>query len=231
MYKLLFILLFISNLYSKTDNATQNPVVYAVLGDTIYNNVKKIESLKKLQEFQVYLDEILPYVKEVKATKAMGYKIEEGDTNISKSKYLTKLRKLSKINDFFVQNIRNNFKYSLKHKDNQLFVHSVDSGLLDIKRYQRDIKKYYYAHEDEIEEYGDILSMIVNGYKSKFKKKKKKVYHSLSKKEIQDAKMKRIRKKDKAKQEALNKALEAELINKKVNIRKVQKKELESTSN
>ncbi len=231
MYKLLFILLLLTNLYSKTDNVTQNPVVYAVLGDTIYNNVKKIQSLKKLQEFQVYLDEILPYVQEVKETKAMGYKIEEGDASISKSEYLAKLRKLSKTNDFFVQEVRRNFKHALKNEDNKLFVHSVDSGLVDVKRYEKDIRKYYYAHEDEIEEYGDILSMIVNGYKSKSKKKKKKVYHCLSKKEIQDAKIKRIRQKDKKKQEALYRALEAELINKKVNIRKVQKKELESTSN
>ena len=230
MYKLLFILLLLTNLYSKTDSAIQNPVVYAALGDTIYNNVKKIESLKKLQEFQVYLDELIPYVQEVKETKAMGYKIEEGDTNISKSKYLAKLRKLSKINDFFVQNVRSNFRYALENEDNKLFVHSVDSGLVDIKRYEKDIKKYYYAHEDEIEEYGDVLSMIVNGYKSKSKKKKK-VYYGLSKKELQDEKMKRIRQKDKEKQEALHRALEAELIHKKENIRKVQKRELESTSN
>ncbi len=230
MYKLLFILLLFSNLYSKTDNAIQNPVIYAALGDTIYNNVKKIENLKELQEFQVYLDEILPYVQEVKEVKAMGYKIEEGDTSISKSEYLAKLRKLSKTNDFFVQNVRSNFRYALKNKDNKLFVHSVDSGLVDTKRYEKEIKKYYYAHEDEIEEYGDILSMIVNGYKSKFNKKQNKSYHGLSKKERLEAKMKRIRQKDRQKQEALHRALEAELMNKKANILKSQKKELEATT-
>ena len=42
--------------------------------------------------------------------------------------------------------------------------------------------------------------------------------------------MQRIRKKDKEKQEAIQNALEAELIRKKADIRKNQKRELDSTT-
>jgi hypothetical protein len=48
----------------------------------------------------------------------------------------------------------------------------------------------------------------------------------LSEKEIQEAKIKRIREKDKAKQESIQKALEDELIKKKKEIRKEQVEEL-----
>jgi len=228
MRKILFILLILTNLYSNTEKKLPNPIVYAVLGDSIYNNVDMINELRNLKEFQVYLEEIEKYVNSVEETKIIGYKIEEGAKNISKADYLKKLRKLSKTNDFFVQNVKSNFKFALKNNDNKLFVSSVDSGLINIKRYEKKIKKYYFAHEDEIEEYGNILSMIVNGHKRV--QITKEVYRAPTKAEIQYSKMKRIREKDKAKQEALHRSLEEELIHKKANIRKVQKEELKSTS-
>jgi len=228
MKQLIFILLLLTNLYSNSDKNLPNPVIYAALGDSIYNNVDKIEDLKNLNEFQVYLDEIEVYVKEVRETKAIGYKIEEGDKSIDKVDYLKKLRKLSKRNDFFIRDVESNFKYALKNNDNKLFVNSVDSGLINTKRYKKNILKYYKIHEDEIEEYGDILSMIVNGHKRE--KKKKNIYRAPTKEEIQYSKMKRIRQRDKAKQEALHRSLEKELIDKKKKIREVQKNELESAT-
>jgi len=228
MKQLLFILLLLTNLYSKTDSAIENPVVYAALGDTIYNNVDKINELQYLPEYQVYLDDIATYVKNVHEAKAMGYKIEEGDKTVSQSDYLKRLRKLSKTNDFFVHNIKNNFKYALKHSDNKLFVSSIDSGLVNIGRYYQDIKKYYKKHENEIDEYGDILGKLIATYTPKVVKEK--AFRGPTKKEVQAAKMRRIRQKDRQKQEAMQRALEEELIKKKVQIRKIQKEEIEATS-
>jgi len=208
--------------------AQNNPIVYAALGDNIYNNLPAIEELQNLKEFQVYKDQILTYVEDVRSAKVMGFAIEEGDKSISKGEYLSKLRILSKINDSFVKNINANFKFALKNEDNKLFVNSVDSGLIDIKRYKKTIRTYYYKHEDDIDEYGDVLSLLINGHESV--KVTKKVYKGKSKQDIQDEKMKRIRQKDKEKQEAIQKSLEDELVRKKANIRKVQKEELDSTS-
>lgn len=206
----------------------QNPVVYSALGNNIYNNEIAIEDLLELKEFQVYKDRIINYLKDVRKTKKMGFAIEKGDTSISKGTYLKKLRVLSKENDFFVKTVNSNFKFAIKNKDNKLFVHSIDSNLLDIKRYKKMICSYYYSHEDEISEYGDVLTTLIKGLESK--KVKKKVYKGKTKQQVQDEKMRRIRLKDKQKQEAIQKALEAELEKKKANIRKTQKEELKSTS-
>ena len=208
--------------------AQNNPIVYAALGDNIYNNLPAIEELQNLKEFQVYKDQILTYVEDVRSAKVMGFAIEEGDKSISKGEYLSKLRILSKINDSFVKNINANFKFALKNEDNQLFVNSVDSDLLDVQRYKKKIRTYYYKHEDSINEYGHILGKLVNGYDSV--KVKKRVYKGKTKQDVQDEKMRRIRKKDKEKQEEIQKSLEDELVKKKANIRKVQKEELDSTS-
>lgn len=229
MTKLLTILListflFTQNLFSKE----ANPVVYAALGDTIYNNASKIEDLQNLKEFQVYKDEIIKYIEEIKSVKTIGFSIENGDSTVSKGDYLKKLRKLSKTNDFYVKTVNSNFKFSVKNNDNELFVNSVDSGLVDIDRFGEDIKKYYLAHEDEIDEYGTVLGNLVSTYGRK--NKNKKIRKTLTKKEIQEAKMQRIRQKDKEKQEAIQDALEAELIRKKEKIRKNKKRELESTA-
>lgn len=229
MIKLLSILLISTYIFTLTIHAkTLNPIVYAALGDKIYNNAPNIEALQELEEFQVYKDQIITYTKEVKETKAMGFAIEEGDLSIDKGDYLKTLRKLSKTNDFFVDNVRSNFKFAIKNKDNDLFVSSVDTGLLDTDRYSKDIKSYYIVHEDEIDSYGHVLGKIVSTYGPKHKKKKK--LRTYTKKDIQDAKMKRIRKKDKEKQEAIQKALEDELMKKKADIRETQRKELESTA-
>lgn len=225
--KLLLTLLISINLLAQTTSA-DNPVIYSALGDSIYNNAKSIEELSTLKEFQVYKDKIIAYIKEVDSTKAKGFAIEDGDKSISKGEYLKELRTLSKTNDFFVQNIKSNFKYALKNEDNDIFVNSVDSGLLDTKRYEKDIRTYYYKHEDEINEYGHIMGKLVNGYESI--KVKKKVYKGKSKQEVQDEKMKRIRKKDKNKQKAIQKSLEDELLKKKSKIREEQKEELRATS-
>jgi hypothetical protein len=50
----------------------------------------------------------------------------------------------------------------------------------------------------------------------------------LTKQQIQTAKIKRIRKKDKQKQEAIKKSLEKELIKKKIKIIQDQKRELDN---
>lgn len=216
--------LFTQSLFSQN----LNPVVYAALGDNIYNNASKINNLQYLKEFQIYKDQIITYSKDVEAAKTMGFAIEEGNDSINKGVYLKKLRALSKTNDFFINTVNSNFKFSIKNEDNELFVNSVDSGLIDISRHGNKIKSYYKSHENDINEYGTVLNKLVPTYGPKTHKEK--TLRGPTKKEIQDAKMRRIRQKDKAKQESIQKALEDELIRKKVNIRNVQKKELESTS-
>lgn len=227
MNKILLTLLISIYLFAQT-LSSEHPVVYSALGDNLYNNAEKIDELQNLKEFQVYKDKIITYIKEIGYTRTKGFAIAEGDKSISKGEYLKELRTLSKINDFFVQKINSNFKNAVKNEDNELFINSVDSGLLDTQRYKKDIRTYYYKHETDIYEYGGVMGKLINGYESV--KVKKKVYKGKSTEQIQNEKMKKIRKKDKEKQESIQSALEAELVNKKANIRKPQKEELDSNS-
>ncbi|SFV51246.1 hypothetical protein MNB_SM-7-888 [hydrothermal vent metagenome] len=56
----------------------QNPIVYAALGDVIYNNVDNIEKLKNIDEYKIYDEKIDKYVADVKKAKEEGFAVENG---------------------------------------------------------------------------------------------------------------------------------------------------------
>ncbi|EDZ61877.1 hypothetical protein SMGD1_0888 [Sulfurimonas gotlandica GD1] len=203
----------------------QNPKVYSALGDVIYNNVDNIEKLKDMPEFSQYEKKIDSYVKEVYKAKDLGYAIEAGDKNIDKKKYLQTIRELSKTNDFFHRTTVNSYKSSLISQDNELFFKTVNSGLMDTSKHKSEILEYYFAHCTDMNATGVIQKYLDEDEMLKEKQDSSKK-HGLSIKEIQEAKIKRIREKDKEKQESIQKTLEEELIKKKSEIRKEQVEEL-----
>ena len=86
MKKLLIISLLATFLFA------QNPRVYSAIGDDIYNNVEAIENLIPLSEYKADEDKIQKYVKEVKAAKEVGFKVEARDKEVKASIYLQTLR-------------------------------------------------------------------------------------------------------------------------------------------
>ena len=218
MKKIFFLTLFTTLLFSN------NPAVYSALGDVIYDNVKGIEKLSEIEEYLVYKDKIIKYVAEVDTTKRAGFLIEKGNKNIDKKSYLNNLRKFSKSNDFFTRSARNNFLESMEKENSKLFSALVNSGLIDTKKYKNDIVTYYLFHMDEINPEGTIQEIIDNDEALKNKKVKKRVYRS--KKQIQQAKIKRIRENDKKRQAAIEKRLQERVNKEKTEIIDYQKKEL-----
>ena len=199
-----------------------NPKIYAALGDKLYNNINSINKLKEIREFNIYKSKIQEYYYDVNAVKSLGLLIDEGSSKLTRKDYLKKLRKLSKTNDFFIQSVNMAYHKSIKNEDSELFLEMVNSGLLDTKRYKKDIKKYYYSHRSEL----DISGTIIEKFAKEDKKNKKKIYKGATKEQLQKAKIERIRAKDRAKQEAIAKSIEDELLKKKRKIREEQKKEL-----
>jgi len=203
----------------------QNPQVYSTLGDAIYNNAEKIEKLKQIEKFSSFEDKINKYIADVNKAKNDGFSIEKGSKDIDKKAYLGELRELAKMNDFFLRSVKNNFEYSMNNEDNLLFSQMVNSGLIDTKKNKSDIINYYLEHSDDINATG-IIQEYMDEDQALQKKREDRRELRVTSKELEEAKIKRIRKNDKEKQDALQKSLEAEVIRKKKEIRKNQIKEL-----
>ena len=200
----------------------QNPNVYSALGDVIYNNVDAIEKLKYIPEFSASKEKIEKYIEDVQNTKQDGFSIESGNKNINKGEYLSKLRELSKRNDFFIRDVKGSFQKAIQTKNNALFSAIVDSGLIDVNLYKQDILNYYSKHSEDLN-----VSGVMQGVLSEDKalKKRVKAYKEIQK-NIQKDKVKRIRERDMIKQEMIKKSLEDEVMQKKKKIRENQQKEL-----
>ncbi len=217
MKKTIIISLLALQLFAQSTPVSQNPIIYSALGDEIYNNIKNVEKLQFITEYETDKNKIIEYVKAAQETKNIGFKIQNEDKN--KSAYLKTLRKLSLTNEYFINKVDDSLIKSIKDEDNILFMKSVNSGLIDIPKNKEAILKYYYAHKDNIDASG-VLKKIVDGYKKPEKPK------GLTSKELEKLDIERIRKKYKAKKEASKQSLEEEVLRKKIEILKEQKKEL-----
>ena len=212
-------------LFCTTFLLADNPIVYSALGDVIYNNVGKINNLKTISQYNSEINKIDEYVSSVEKTKKNGFSIQRGEKKIDKMDYLEHLRELSITNDYFVRSAKNNFKSSLSNEDSVLFSKIINSGLVDTQKYKEKIINYYFAHSEDINASGVIQAYLDEDKELRVKKETQmKLYQT--KKMREEAKIKRIRKNDKEKQEALEKKLEAEVKAKKIQIREEQKSEL-----
>lgn len=200
-----------------------NPKPYAVLGDTIYNNVSKIKRLKELSAYKLYDDDINKYLLDVVNAKAIGYQVENNPTK--KMSYLTTLRKLSKKNDYYMRSIDTIYKSTLQQNDFKLFSEIINGHFIDTNAHKQEITDYYFLHQKDINSSGIIDKFLEEDAVLKARKEaERKCYKT--KKQLQEEKIKRIRANDKANQERIEKELEKQLERKKLKIREEEKKEL-----
>ncbi len=235
MLKILFLSLFATLLVA------QNPTIYSALGNVVYDNVEKIKKLKNIESYSKDKQMIDIYIENVNKSKDVGYSIESGDESVDKIRYLKEIRVLSKTNDFFHRKALSTFNLSMKNRDDEHLVQIIDTGLIDIQKYKKEIVKYYITQCGDIEElledsntsqeldscavmnkYSVIQEYIEEDKLLKQKRKKKVV----TKKQIQEARIKSIRDKDKKKQALIQAELENELTKIKSEIRKEQIKGL-----
>ncbi|MDF1876582.1 hypothetical protein JHD47_01985 [Sulfurimonas sp. SAG-AH-194-L11] len=219
MYKLILIT-FLTTLL-----AAHNPKPYAALGDVIYDNVQNIESLKSIDTYKLYEDDIDKYVSEVYKTKQEGYKIEKSSTSVEKKEYLNKLRSLSKTNDYFLRSLKTLYNEAMNKENYKLFSQIINSGLIDIQNKKKEIIDYYYKHKEDIDPKGVIDTFLEEDKRLKAIKEAQKKHYK-TKKQLEVEKIQRIRQNDKEEQKRLEEALQKDLNSKKAEIRKIQKKEL-----
>jgi hypothetical protein len=199
----------------------QNPSVYSALGDVIYDNSENIKELKNLPAYKDSIGKIQAYLQDVKNTKAYGFDVQNEKNGADKIKYLSKLRELSKTNDFFVRSIKNNFEASINDENNTLFLEMVENSMLDSQKYKNDILDYYFAHSDDIN-----ATKTIRKFLDEDKSKAKRAVYIKSKNKRQEEKIKRIRENDRIKQERIKKTLEEEVAKKKQEIKEEQMKKL-----
>ncbi len=219
MKKLLILFIFSTLLLA------QNPLAYSALGDVIYDNAKGIEKLQNIKLFEVFQPKIQKYLLDVSQTKKYGFALDNSEKGSTKKEYLNKLRELSKTNDFFLRSARNSYHSAIQSNDSQLFSQLLNTGLIDIKSNIVQIKTYYEQHSDEI----NATEYVKNFFDedARIKQQEQRLQKpSLTKEQIEEERIKRIRANDRAKREALKKTLDEEAIRKKIQIREEQKKEL-----
>lgn len=210
-------------------SAAQNPKVYALLGDVIYNNVDKIASLENMEAFHLYKQRISKYVDEVEKTKTVGFAIENGYGGKDPKKYLQKLRDLSKENDFFIRLANRSYTYALQNEKSILVEQMINSGLIDTQKAKQEIIQYYFAHQEDMNaSYGIIAKYLEEDAKLRAKKEAE-LRNRKTKEQLEREKIKRIREKDRKEQEALERRLQKELEYKKQQLREEQRKELFKT--
>ena len=224
MYKIILLTLLTTFLFAQ-DSLQVFPKPYAALGDVIYKNVKNIEKLENINGFELFKKDIKKYVTEVEIAREEGYALEQKKVGVSKKIYLNRLRKLSKTNDFYLRTIKNGYLSSMKTNNYKQFSQIINSELIDVNSSKKVIIDYYYEHEEDINASGVIENFLNEDAKLKaLKDAQRKKYKS--KKTLQEEKIQRMRKNDKEAKIELENRLQNDLVQKKLEIRKNQKKEL-----
>jgi len=203
MQKLLLLFIFTLSLFSQDISLSKNPNVYTSIGDIVYDNIEKIESLKRIEKFEAYSDKIDAYALRVRKAKSLGFGVESGARSNVKLDYLKTLRELEKVNAYFMRTVKNSFSSSIETSDNDLFIGLVNSGLINTAKNKRKIMSYYKLHKDEIAADGIIQEFLDEAYAKKNKKK----WKPKTKKQLEEEKISRLRINDKLKQMALEKKL------------------------
>ena len=219
MYKILLISILVTFL------AAANPKPYSALGDVIYDNLQTIESLKELDIYAKYQNDIDTYINEVTATKALGYKIEKGIAKESKKEYLERLRNLSTKNDYFMRTIKSTYTNAMKEKKFDQFTAIINGHYIDTDKNKQEIIDYYFKNQEDINSSGVIDEFLAEDAALKARKEAQRKHYK-TKKQREEEKIKRIRENDKENQERIEKELEKDLETKKLKIREHQKKEL-----
>jgi len=201
----IFILIFFSLfLYAN------NPKVYAVFGDVIYDNAEPINHLTTIEEYKIYKEKIANYIQELTKIKKMGLAVDVSLDESLKKEYLINLRKLSKENDFFIRTVQTNYNNAIEDENSRLFSQIINSGLLDTQKNKKEIIGYYLRHSDDVNESGLIQFYLDEDVKLKAKRDEILVKHK-NRRAHEEEKIANIRENDIKAQQKLEETLQNEL--------------------
>jgi len=200
----ILLLLLFTNLFSK------NPTIYNELGDVIYANVNNIQKLKYFKQYANNKTKIDKYVEDVYVTKKEGFLAQKSSQEVDKRNYLSKLRELSKINDFYARSVKKNLAFSIVSKDNILFINMVNCGLVDVKSSKDKIMNYYCDNSIDINASGIIRNYLDMDKEAEDKREQISQKKKITKK-LETKKLARIRANDLKEQRKVEISIEKKL--------------------
>ena len=203
----------------------QNPKSFAALGDVIYDDVDKFENLKNLASMQDFQAAIDTYIASADTTKKMGFAVDAKESSVDGKSYLKALRALSIERDAIILSSRDRFKEAMTDEDGITINGMLGYGVIDSENYKTELISYY-------EEFGEDqnLSNVEPLYMQHLASLKKDNNTSLSQAQREarenEARVKRMRAKNKANEEALARSVEEQQKRDKMNVLNEQKKAL-----
>jgi len=204
----------------------QTPKSFAALGDVIYNDVEKFEKLKEMASMQEFAADIDSYITSANTTKKMGFAIDKEGASGDGEAYLKALRSLSKEHDAIVVNSRKRFKEAIIDEDSETINGMVTIGVIDPVDYKTELLHYY----EEFNEDQNLSSLtpFYNKYVNTLKKDVNKAPLNAAQREAREneASVKRMRAKQQAEADALERSVKEEKEREKKEVLDKQKKEL-----
>ncbi len=205
----------------------QTPKSFAALGDIIYNDVDKFEKLKELASMQEFTTNIDSYIASANATKKIGLALDQEGASVDGEAYLKALRKLSTEHDAIIVNSRKRFKEAIADEDSETINGMITIGVIDPEDYKTELMHYYEEFNED-----QNLSSLVPFYNKYVKAEKEEAVIKKSASPAQrdadedEASLKRMRAKQQAEAEALERAVNEEKERAKKEVLDKQKKEL-----
>jgi len=203
----------------------QNPKAFAALGDVIYNDVDKFEALKNMASMQDTKMSIDSYIDSAKSAKKMGHALDSKTGGIDSKSYLKVLRELSIERDAIISSSRDRFKEAIADEDGVTVNGMVANGVINAESYEKELLNYY-------EEFGEDqnLSSVEPMYMRYLNSLKKDTNRSLTQEQLDaldnEARIKRMRAKNKAKEDALTRSVDEQQKKDKQEVLNEQKKAL-----
>jgi hypothetical protein len=218
MKKLLFTLLIAVSLYA------QNPLIYAALGDVIYNDVDKFGQLADLAAMHDYKPEIDDYLKSVEKSKKTGFAVDSNDESVDAKAYLKELRLLSTKHDAIVLNAHKRFEEAMQDEDSETITSMIKIGIVNPQEYKNQLVQYYedYAEDQNL----SIIEPMYKEYKFNLACEENASQTGSAEVTKNEEVVNRMRASDKASKEALTRSVNEECEREKKNVMQEQKKAL-----
>lgn len=204
MKRFLLLLTFTLSLFA------QNPNSFSALGDVIYNDIAKFEKLKSMPSMKAYQQNIENYITAAKQTKKMGFDVDAKEEGVNAKEYLKALRELSAKHDAIIVTSRKRFSEAMNDEDSETINLMLTYGVIDPENYKTELIAYYDENGED-----QNLSAVKALYEAHLKSIKKddnvtKMSDEQRETIENEARIKRIRARMKAKEDSLEKSVKDE---------------------
>ncbi len=205
-----------------------NPVIYAGLGDVIYDAMPKMAQLANVGAMAHHRENILQYLKKCEAARERGYALDKEGDDASRKAYIETLRALNGQHEFFIRTAHAALNQTIIDNDYQGFSALIKTGAIEIDRDPDQIVGFYELKRGEsrlaeIEDYLNYRAALV-AHEKEEKAKRQEIYDGYKQRRIDQ-----VRARQEAKKKAQVRAINEETEQRKEALHRQQAEALEET--